>query len=93
VRIKRPVPSKEQKNCGEAVTRFRPLALIARWMRQRSLVIEHPAEIAHVKPAFKEVKLNGGHRWPRQVSILIWRAHMINEALTNLRGYSFYRFR
>jgi hypothetical protein len=66
VRIKRPVPSKEQKNCGEAVTRFRPLALIARWMRQRSLVIEHPAEIAHVKPASKEG--TEIERWPPMAS-------------------------
>jgi hypothetical protein len=47
------------------------LELIACWMRQRFLVIEHRAEIAHVKPAFKEVKLNRGRRWPRQVSILM----------------------
>jgi len=36
------------------------LRLIARGMRQRLLVVEHRAEIAHVEPAFKEVRMNRG---------------------------------
>ena len=34
------------------------LRLIARRMGQGLLMVKHRAEIAHVKPAFKEVKLN-----------------------------------
>ena len=36
------------------------LHLIACWMGHGLLVVEHRAEIAHIEPAFKEVRMNRG---------------------------------
>jgi len=43
-------------------------------LRQRSLMIEHRVGVSHVKPAFREVKLNRG-RSIAESGFLIWPAH------------------